>query len=151
MKTLFLFFIVLLSSNVFGQSQGPNSPITASYSAIGCLACPGAEWDNYTNITMADGAYADVSLNAFPNCFQTTCYYSRYLMASNFGFTIPASATITGVKAEILRMTSTSPNVKDTIVQIFTSGNFGTNHADSTAWTPSPVNITYGDSMDVWG
>jgi len=148
---LLLLFITFISNHVIAQSQGPNSPATATYSAIGCLACPGAEWDNFNNIMMADGMYADVGLNAFPNCFQTTCFYSRYLMASNFGFTVPATATVTGVKAEILRMSSTSPNVKDTIVQIFTPGNYGTNHADSTTWTPSPVSITYGDSTDVWG
>jgi hypothetical protein len=70
---------------------------------------------------LADSQYANVSLNAFPFCFQTSCYYSRYLMANNFGFSIPVNATIEGVKAEILRASSTSPNIGDTIVQIFTS------------------------------
>lgn len=151
-KNLLLLFIAFVAvSYVSGQSEGPNSPATASYSAIGCLACPGAEWSSWNDIMTADGAYAEVGLNAFPNCFQTMCFYSRYLMASNFGFTIPGSATIDGVKAEILRMSSTSPNVKDTIVQIMTTGNYGTNHADPSAWTPSPLNIAYGDSTDVWG
>jgi len=99
----------------------------------------------------ADGMYTDASLNSFPNCFQTSCYYSRYLMASNFGFTIPSTATITGVLAEIIRLSSTSPDVKDSIVEIFTPGNFGTNHASPLLWTPSTTVITYGDSMDVWG
>src|SRR5690349_20037214 len=99
----------------------------------------------------ADSNYATVGLTAFPNCFQVACYYSRYLIAKNFGFTIPASATITGIQAEILRMSATSPNFKDTIVQIFTQGNYGTNHADTSLWTPSPVSITYGSSTDLWG
>jgi type IX secretion system substrate protein len=148
---LFLLFMALISNYVLGQSQGPDSPASASYSVIGCLSCPGAEWSNWNNIMTADGIYADVSLNAFPNCFQTSCYYSRYLIASNFGFTVPASATISGVKAEIIRLSSASPNGKDTIVEIFTPGNFGTNHASSLLWTPSTTVITYGDSTDVWG
>ena len=148
---LFLVIVIASCSSIFAQSQGPNSPAAATYSAIGCLSCPGAEWNNWNNILAADGMTADVSLNAFPNCFQTSCFYSRYLMASNFGFTIPSTATIEGIKAEIIRMSSSSPNVKDTIVQIFTSGNFGSNHADTSAWTPSPLTITYGDSLDAWG
>jgi hypothetical protein len=151
MKKLSLLFILLLSGNIFGQSQGPNSPISASYSAMGCLSCPGAEWSNWNNILTADGLTADVGLNAFPNCFQTTCYYSRFLLASNFGFNIPGSATIEGVKVEVIRMSSASPDIKDSIAQIITGGNAGNNHADSTAWTPAPVTIIYGDSADVWG
>jgi len=151
MKIKLLFLSLIISTSVFAQSEGPNSPLMATYSAIGCLACPGAEWNNWLNVTAADGMYADVSLNSFPNCFQTSCYYSRYLMASNFDFAIPANATITGIQAEILRMTSAASIIKDSIVQIFTSINAGTNHADTSAWTSSPVNITYGGSTDLWG
>jgi hypothetical protein len=30
-------------------------------------------------------------------------------------------------------------------------GNFGSNHASTVSWTPAPVSITYGDSVDIWG
>jgi hypothetical protein len=148
---LLLLLIVLASIQIFGQSQGPNNPAGATYSAFGCLSCPGSQWSNWNNIFAADGLTADVGLNAFPNCFQTTCYYSRFLMASNFGFSIPAAAVIAGVTAEILRMSSASPDIKDSIVQIITGGNAGNNHADTTLWTSAPVTITYGDSTDTWG
>ena len=150
--------ILLLSSavlfcmkNISAQSEEPNNPAFASYSLIGCLACPGGEWSNYNNIMLPDAMYADVQLAGFPLCFQTTCFYSRYLMAANFGFSIPAGAAINGVKAEMLRMTNASPAIGDTIVQIFTPGFLGTNHASPMPWTPAPVYITYGDSIDLWG
>jgi hypothetical protein len=72
-------------------------------------------------------------------------------MASNFGFSVPGSATIEGVQVEIIRMSSTSPNVKDSIAQIITGGNAGNNYADTSAWTPSLSTVLYGDSTDVWG
>jgi hypothetical protein len=150
MKTkLLLLLITFSSSEIFPQSQGPNNPAAATYSALGCLACPGAEWSDFTNIFAADGLTADVGLNTFPNCFQTACYYSRFLIATNFAFSVPAAAAIQGVEVQMIRMSATTPI--DSIAQIITGGNAGNNHADSTVWTPSPVTVTYGDSTDTWG
>ena len=153
MKKIYLLTasIISCSCNIFSQSQGPNSPAYATFSANGCLSCPGSEWNNYNNIMMADGLTADIGLADFPMCFQTSCYYSRYLIATNFGFTIPAVATVTGVKAEMLRSTSASGGIADTIVQIFIPGTLGINHASALPWTSSPLNIIYGDSTDLWG
>lgn len=151
MKRKLLLLCIFISARVLAQSEGPNNPLSATYSAIGCLACPGGEWSNWTNVTAADGMYADVGLTAFPICFQTSCYYSRYLMASYFNFSVPSNASITGIKGEMLRRSSASPDIKDTIVQIYTSSGLGTNHADTSAWTSTPVSITYGDSTDLWG
>jgi len=153
MKKIFLLFLTLLplAENISAQSQGPNNPANASYSNIGCLACPGAEWTNPINVQYADGMDATTQLSGNPLCFQTSCYYSRYLLTRNFGFSIPAGATITGVKAEVLRMSTTSPNVGDSIVQIYTQGFAGNNHFNPQNWTATPMNITYGDSIDLWG
>src|SRR5689334_18921200 len=120
MKHKLLLLLFVISNQIFSQSQGPNNPGVATYSAIGCLACPGAEWSDLNNVFTADGLTADVGLNAYPNCFQTACYYSRFFIVNHFGFNIPASATIDGVKVEMIRMSTLSP--KDSMAQIITGG-----------------------------
>lgn len=135
---------------VSAQSQGPGNPSSFSYSYIGCLSCPGAEWQNMPNISVADNMYSDVQLASFPQCFQSSCYYSRYLYAFNFGFTIPQNAVITGVEAQVLRKSSSGTGVTDSLVQLFTGMPVGSNHAFSLNWTPNPMSVTYGSSTDIW-
>src|SRR6185503_9957784 len=92
---------VLLSAKVFGQLsyEGPNNPATVvQVPSFACLSCPGAGWMNADSVMDADGIVAGVGFNMYPNCFQSTCFYSRALVAETFKFTIPLSATITGIK-----------------------------------------------------
>ena len=143
--------LILFYQEIFSQSEGPLNPMTASYSAAGCLACPGGEWNNFQYITNADHQYAEVTLAAYPSCFQSTCYYSRILFAYDFGFTIPAAATITGVKAAVLRMSTAATAVSDSAVQLFNGQPTGMNHASQALWTPALTTEIYGDSTDTWG
>ncbi|MBK5286804.1 MAG: hypothetical protein JJE25_15545 [Bacteroidia bacterium] len=154
MKNIFLFSvgIFLFTENIFPQSQGPNNPATANFAANGCLSCPGSEWNNYNNILVADGQDADVGLPAYPMCFQNICYYSRALLAENFNFSVPFSATITGVMAEVICRTS-GGTVNDTVVRLLSSGQqVGNNNVPgSSPWSAATTLITYGSSSDLWG
>jgi len=131
--------------------MGPRNPLAESYSAFGCLACPGGEWTDLVYLRDSDNQCTKVLLAGQPNCFQTVCYYSRTLYAYDFGFTIPAGSIIDGVKAHMIRLSSISLSIKDTVVKLFTGSPVGTNHADTTFWTQFPITITYGASNDTWG
>lgn len=144
-------FLLLFSEKIFSQSQGPLKPHAASYSVMGCLACPGSEWTDLTNITDPDNHWVNVTLTAQSNCFQTVCYYSRILYAFDFGFTIPAAAVITGVTADMIRMSTDSFSIIDSVVQLYTGLPVGSNHADSTFWPTTSSTVTYGGMNDMWG
>src|SRR5689334_14305615 len=103
MKKILLSSIILLSAlTLFGQSQGPNNPGTG-YCNSPFLACPDSIWHSAPAVAMQDNALATVVINPIGNCFQSNCFYTRFLYASNYGFTIPGTATITGILAEIYR------------------------------------------------
>lgn len=125
--------------------------MSASYSAAGCLACPGSDWNNFQYVSFPDHLYAESGLASYPQCFQATCFYSRILYSFDFGFSIPQGATIMGVSAQVLRMSTAPADVTDSLVQLYTGSPVGTNHASTTNWTPNPMSVIYGDSTDTWG
>src|SRR5436190_19643960 len=112
-------FFLIVCAAATAQSQGPNSPAAAVNSYNGCLACPGSDLSNPLDVLAADGNCAEAGLAWYPYCFQSACHYSRYLLISDFGFSVPPDAVITGVKAEILRKSNMAALVQDTIVRIY--------------------------------
>ncbi len=154
MKKELIFVIVLLLfrfQNSYSQSEGPRDAMSSSYSAFGCLACPGGEWQNFSNVSHADHLYASCGLSTYPMCFQTTCYYSRILFATHFGFAIPSAAVIRGVTADVLRLSDAVNGVSDSMVSLYLGSPIGINHASPVFWTLNPMIVTYGDSADTWG
>jgi hypothetical protein len=151
-RNLYLLGMLLIVQTCgYSQSQGPQDPLSASYSAFGCLACSGGEWNDFQNVSYVDHQYATAGLAAYPSCFQSTCFYSRILFAHDFGFTIPAGAVITGITARILRMSTLATGVADSAIRLYTGTPVGINHAVTTYWTPNPMAVQYGDSTDTWG
>jgi len=148
--TFLLAFLLFQTAISFSQSEGPRDAMSAIYSAFGCLACPGGNWQNLTNISQPDHLTADVVLTAYPMCFQSTCYYSRILYAYDFGFTIPAGATILGVTADVMRNSTSASGIVDSAVTLYTGEPVGSNHASAALWTLNTAIITYGDSTDTW-
>lgn len=120
-------------------------PNTASDSnAIGTVT-----WSSPLNVKNSDNTRASASL--------VSGNTTHYIKATNFGFSIPANATITGIKVEIERSIngSSSGGVKDGEVKIIKSN--GTlsayNKADTTTSWPivtSESFATYNPS-DLWG
>lgn len=83
----------LASSNIYNFTtpsttnvSGPNNPTSSTTSG------PWNGWLNTANIYSSDGALATNTVNG---------NYPNYLQAWGFGFSIPASATITGVVADV--------------------------------------------------
>jgi len=93
--SLFAFSSVALQA----QIQGP-----LSGSSFTTVAIPGSDktWTNLSNAAASDDAYS-----MFGNITGGVGSYTNYLVATNFGFTIPLSSTITGI---IVEVESSDPN-----------------------------------------
>ena len=140
MTIILMFGLVCLG---WGQTAGPNNAGTATNVSIGS----NPNWTNPGNITNSgDANYATVSLTAGDN--------SDYLQGTNYGFNIPAGATINGIVVTINRLGSTSFGfgcrdnelylVKNNVIS-------GDNKASGTTWPTSLGTASYGSSTDKWG
>jgi hypothetical protein len=144
----FLFLAILSSNKIIGQTAGPNSPGTASN--IGATN----PWSNPTNIISSNNTYSSVSLN--------NGQVSDVVVATNFGFSIPTSATIDGVTVEIEKYGSRTVffipirYIIDNTISLTTDGTnpTGDNKATGTPWPiadTSPSTYTsYGGAADGW-
>jgi hypothetical protein len=105
------------------------------------------DWADPNYIKADDNNYADGSLS-----IGTPISYR--LKATNFGFSLPAGATIDGILVEIGRYEEhTALNVKDYRVQLLDAdGNLaGDNKADTVnEWPLSEETASYGGSSDTW-
>lgn len=138
---ILLLAILFMAYRAYASSVGPSSPgTTVDDATVGTLA-----WANPNNAQASDGVFATAS-----HAGLTT---SHYLKATNFGFSIPAGATITGILAEIQKQTDTLGDGKDITVKIVKSdGTLGaTNKALATAWPTTEAYSSYGSSSDLWG
>jgi len=124
---------------------GPNAPGTAA--TVG----PGVQpWANPNNIKVEDGALATCTLFNSPPINPPNTP-SEYLTATNFGFAIPGTATVLGVKVEIKkRQVSGTSAVYDSSVQLVAGGSTQ-NKGKLTAWSGSLSFYTYGGATDKWG
>lgn len=104
-------------------------------------------WNNPGNVTAEDGVTADC---ATQNSAQT-----HYLKATNFGFAIPAGATITGVKAEFKTKCTVSfgSPIMTISIKLVKGGTIsGTDKADSVAWNSSTLTwMAIGSASEMWG
>lgn len=102
-------------------------------------------WVNEANITTDDGSNATCSALLGGE-------ESNYLTATNFGFSIPSTAIIQGIKVYIQKQTFAG-TARDAKVRIIRSGSIGTtDRADTvTSWPGSMTEISHGGSSDLWG
>lgn len=128
-------------------SSGPRSPGTiVDDAAVGTLA-----WSNPGNAAASDDVRATSPANV--NQFQET----HYLKATNFGFALPAGASILGITAEIERSeasTSSNGKIRDKKVRIVKGGTVQSTQdkaATGTDWPTTDGYRSYGGSGDLWG
>lgn len=107
-------------------------------------------WTNYTYATSSNDSYATFSAPAY-------AAFSHYLKATNFGFSIPAGATIDGILVEIEKSLNQAPTVNDYAVDnavkiVKSDTTIGTmNKADTTTyWPETDAYASYGSSSDLW-
>ncbi len=155
-KNMSKFSVAVLSSSVvlgslsFGMmptiamaaSSGPNSSTTyVNDATVGTI-----NWTNPTNAQNNGNGVAVVSLDDNE--------ISRYLKGTGFGFAIPGTATVDGIKVEVERQAQASSKIKDSSVRIVKGGVIGsTNKADTTNFWDNNVEVTatYGGASDLWG
>lgn len=147
------FFCINILLNYYAQSIGPNSPVSITYSAAGCLSCPGSTWNSASEAKSEDGKFATVALASPYTCFQSYCYYSRNLISTDFSFAIPSSATILGIKAEVKGKADSLNSINDTIVQLTKNGGTTGSANRGTLSSIDSLNkyYTYGGTTDLWG
>ncbi len=78
---------------------------------------------------------------------------SHYLIGSNYGFNIPANASIQGITVSINRQASAA-GLTDLVVSLVKATNVlvGNNLASATAWPITPLTVaTYGSTTNNWG
>jgi len=126
---------------------GPNSGGTgANATGIGTVA-----WNNPGNARTNNNSYATAALTA------SGVTTSNYLRVSNFGFNIPASATISGIEVIIGRREDNTGNgndVRDVEVILMKAGSTsGINNKAYTTldWPTSKTAANYGNPTDLWG
>jgi len=81
---------------------------------------------------------------------------THYLKVTGFGFSIPALATITGIRVDVEKSAwdiSILATVKDNDIKLVKSGSpVGDNKAHgSSTWTDTDAYDSYGDTTDMWG
>lgn len=80
---------------------------------------------------------------------------THYLKVTGFGFSIPALATITGIKVEVEKSAwdiSILATVRDNEIRLVKGGTvIGDNKANGSSWTTSDNYNIYGDTTDTWG
>jgi hypothetical protein len=104
----------------------------------------GAGWTSSGNIVSSNNLRASASVPANG--------VSANLDATSFGFSIPANATITGIRVEIEKSASADTGVDDDDVYLLKAGApSGNDKASGTDWDTSDWVGQYGSSTDLWG
>lgn len=138
--------VLILCGSAIGQTAGPNNAGTGTSIPLYSGTFP---WNNPGNIAFDDNVYAYVNMNVGS---------SDYLMATNYGFSIPAEATILGIRVTVGRYQFVPPNcsvkkISDRYVYIVKNGSVtGNNYgAIGLVWPTTETPITYGSMYDLWG
>lgn len=126
---------------VWATTAGPSSGGTfADDSAVGTVA-----WTNPGNAAASDNTRANAA------CATAT---THYLKATNFGFAIPAGATIGGITAEIEHNKGPMAGYTENRISIVKAdGTIGTTNKSTGATGPladADTYVTYGGSADLW-
>lgn len=126
-------------------TQGPLN--AASIVNTSCsFAFGGTNFTSPANATLSDNLYA--SATHCECCDMNT----KCLTATNFGFSIPATATITGITVEIERRSSLNGHIFDNGLRLLKGGvEVGSNYASATQWPTMDTYMSYGGCSDLWG
>ena len=125
---------------VSAATAGPNNAGTGTN-----VDGPGTiDWTDPGNITTVGAPYATAVLTARAA--------SEYLQGTDYGFGIPASATIDGITVSIRRMDSPGNGARDVELYLLKAGAIvGSSRARSANWPTSMAVATYGGPADLWG
>jgi hypothetical protein len=134
------------SGNWANMSAGSpsNTPDTIAPSGSNLVAGFSAAWTNPGNITANDSVVATVTV---------TTTNSDWLVANNFGFSIPSGSTIDGIVATVNASANASSSAVDNgAFLIHANSSFSpSNQATNSALPTTLTDKTYGGSSSTWG
>ncbi len=136
--------VFVFTNTALAASSGPNNPSSVvNDSSIGSF-----DWSNPSNAKTDNGSRATVYLSHANNA-------SRYLKATNFGFSISSSAIINGIEVKVERSQNSGHTLRvfDNSVRLVKNGvTVATSEKSTgTAWPTYDAVITYGGPTDTWG
>ena len=100
-------------------------------------------WSMEDNAKTSDGSYATALLNSSA---------SHYLVATNFGFSIPSGALILGIIAEVQKFSSETWSLVDTNARIVKGGVLGDENKKNPYYWPDALSyVAYGGATDLFG
>lgn len=103
-------------------------------------------------VSITNPANAVASDNSYATAILLLSQISNYLKVTNFGFTIPTDATITGVTVAIERSSTVLNGTHDDSIKLVKGGTIsGNEKATATQWPTSDGVATYGSATDLWG
>lgn len=134
--------VASVASGTSTLSVGPSFAGTgADDNSIGTFT-----WSNPSRVTASDNSYATTS--SLAGAGDTT----HYLKATNFGFSVPSTATVQGVVVSIERKSSTGNSIWDASVRLVKGGSITGNDKRLSTWWPTTDTVqTYGGNSDLWG
>lgn len=139
-ESLVLAWFALFKYDTSSFEGNLNAGTGANDSSLGTVP-----WVNPGNLTACDTSYATVVL--------TGVVESEKLLATNFGFGIPSTATIQGVVISVTNYISyTGSETYQPFLQLYEGGSYlGSSKQNVWALHTTPTIDTSGSSTDVWG
>lgn len=149
---LFLFALLTQVQSLAQYSQTRDPGLLETVPSPACMACPGSIWSNEMNAQTLNGSSASVVNNGSNFCFQSTCYYSRTLLATQHGFSIPSNATITGIGIHLNMAADADTTSRVQTLRIYHSGaQVGTSQGAAAFLTTNFLGYQFGGPADDWG
>lgn len=118
-------------------SQGPNSP-----GSVSNVAFTGIAWTNPSNVVSNNTTYSTVALS--------NGQQADYLSATNYGFSIPSDATITGVQVDIKCLVPSVMGGVNSNTKLLKAGSPVGNNLQIIPTTTDQY-LSMGDSSNMWG
>ncbi|MDI9339580.1 MAG: hypothetical protein QM534_03335 [Sediminibacterium sp.] len=148
---IYLHWVILICFlNNALHAQINTGPKTASVITSGSCSFSYSSLLNYapvTSVQLSDNVYATAvhcgCCDANTNCLRLT----------NFGFTIPAGASITGISVDVEKRCDFGAHAEDNGLRLLSGGTeVGLDKANfGTPWPWIDTKVTYGGCNDVWG
>jgi hypothetical protein len=131
------------ASSMTGSLVPPAPKSGASFASNNAIGT--SNWNSTSNAATSN----DTSTNTSSMSVGTI---SEYLVATDFRFSVPTSATINGIKVEVEKKASGTLTASDYAVRIVKGGTIqSTDLSSDIAWPFSDAYTTYGGASELWG
>ncbi|MGB9847751.1 MAG: hypothetical protein ACPLKV_00850, partial [Minisyncoccia bacterium] len=130
-------------ASVISTISGPNNPSAASDDSSngGSVA-----WTSPTNVYTSNDVYASATI---PGGTDPDYYWTDYLKATGFGFSIPSSANILGIKVEVEAKASAASSIG--LRALLVKAGTPVGNERGSLLTTSDVYYSLGGETDLWG